>query len=218
MTGVVPGAGVLAFALSAGLTTFFAPCAFPLLPGYVGYALQQNGVPGVAAAGAAAAGALATLAAVSGLAFVFGRALTGVLPAFEPLVGLGLVVFGALVATDRVPEVRVPLSRRPDSVAGFGVFGAAYALAAAGCVVPLFLGVVGQAATLPAPAGVAVLGAYAAGVTAPLAGITLLTGAGVGSWRSAGRLSRYVKPVAGTVMVAAGLGQLYLSVAVLDVL
>lgn len=218
MTGPAPGAGVLAFALSAGLTTFFAPCAFPLLPGYVGYSLQQNGVPGVAAAGAAAAGALATLAAVSGLAFVFGRALTGVLPAFEPLVGIGLVVFGVLVATDRAPAIRVPLSRRPNSVAGFGVFGAAYALAAAGCVVPLFLGVVGQAATLSLPAGAAVLGAYAAGVTAPLAGITLLTGAGVGAWRSAGRFSGYVKPVAGTVLVAAGLGQLYLSVAVLDVL
>lgn len=170
MTGAVPGTGVLTFALGAGLTTFFAPCAFPLLPGYVGYSLQQSRIPGVAAAGAAAAGALATLAAVSGLAFVFGRTLTGLLPAFEPL------------------------------------------------VVPLFLGVVGQAATLPLPAGAAVLGAYAAGVTAPLAGITLLTGAGVGSWRSAGRFSRYVEPVAGAVMVAAGLGQLYLSVAVLDVL
>ena len=218
MTGPAPGAGVLAFALGAGLTTFFAPCAFPLLPGYVGYALHQNGVPGTAAAGAAAVGALAMLAAVSGLTFAFGRSLTGVLPAFEPLVGAGLVGFGVLVATNRVPELRVPLSRRPHSVAGFGVFGAAYALAAAGCVVPLFLGVVGQAATLPVPAGVVVLGAYAAGVTAPLAGITLLTGAGVGSWRSASRLSRYVKPVAGTVMVGAGLGQLYLSVAVLDVL
>jgi cytochrome c-type biogenesis protein len=218
MTGAVPGTGVLVFALGAGLTTFFAPCAFPLLPGYVGYSLQQSRIPGVAAAGAAAAGALATLAAVSGLAFVFGRTLTGLLPAFEPLVGAGLVVFGVLVATGRVPAIHVPLSRRPDSVAGFGVFGAAYALAAAGCVVPLFLGVVGQAATLPLPAGAAVLGAYAAGVTAPLAGITLLTGAGVGSWRSAGRFSRYVEPVAGAVMVAAGLGQLYLSVAVLDVL
>lgn len=218
MTAPIPDAGVLAFALGAGLTTFFAPCAFPLLPGYVGYALQQNGVPGVAAAGAAAVGALATLAVVSGLAFVFGRTLTSVLPAFEPLVGAGLVVFGVLVATDRVPAVRVPLSRRPDSVTGFGVFGAAYALAAAGCVVPLFLGVVGQAATRSVPAGAAVLGAYAVGVTVPLAGVTLLTGVGVDSWRSAGRFSRYVKPVAAVVMIAAGIGQLYVSVAVLEVL
>lgn len=28
--------GALAFATSAGVATFFAACAFPLLPGYVG--------------------------------------------------------------------------------------------------------------------------------------------------------------------------------------
>ena len=35
-------AGALAFAASAGLATFFAPCAFPLLPGYVGYYLHES--------------------------------------------------------------------------------------------------------------------------------------------------------------------------------
>ncbi|ESP89740.1 cytochrome C biogenesis protein transmembrane region/thiol-disulfide transporter [Candidatus Halobonum tyrrellensis G22] len=34
--------GTVAFAAGAGLTTFFAPCAFPLLPGYVGYYVHQS--------------------------------------------------------------------------------------------------------------------------------------------------------------------------------
>ena len=35
-------AGTVAFAVSAGVATFLAPCAYPLLPGYVGYYLSQE--------------------------------------------------------------------------------------------------------------------------------------------------------------------------------
>ncbi|MFB6161115.1 MAG: cytochrome c biogenesis CcdA family protein [Haloferacaceae archaeon] len=210
----------LAFAASAGLATFFAPCAFPLLPGYVGYYLQQSAADraGAVPAAAAATGSLAALAVVAGLAFALGRTLTGLLPLLEPVVGVGLVAFGLLVLVDRTPTVTVPLPRRPESLLGFGAFGAVYALAAAGCVVPLFLGVVTQAATLPLPAGAAVLGVYAGAVTVPLVGVTLLTSAGTESWRSLARYAGRAKRVAAGVMVVAGLGQVYLSVVVLDVL
>ncbi|MFC4247526.1 cytochrome C biogenesis protein, partial [Natribaculum luteum] len=32
----------LAFAFTAGLATFFSPCAYPLLPGYVGFYVSQT--------------------------------------------------------------------------------------------------------------------------------------------------------------------------------
>jgi cytochrome c-type biogenesis protein len=212
--------GTLAFAASAGLATFFAPCAFPLLPGYVGYYVQQGDdeTPGVASAGAAAIGSLLALGVVAGLAFGFGQTLTSTLPMLEPVVGLGLLGFGLLVLSGRSPTATIPLPRRPESVAGFGVFGAAYALAAAGCVVPLFLGVLTQALTFSVPRGLIVLGVYAGAVTVPLIGVTLLTSAGIESWRSFGRFADQLKRVAALVMIVAGIGQLYLSIVVLDVL
>jgi len=212
--------GTLVFAASAGLATFFAPCAFPLLPGYVGYYVQQSedDMPGLVSAAAAAIGSLSALGVVAGLTFALGQTLTSMLPLLEPVVGVGLIGFGLLVLFDRVPTANVSLPQRPESVLGFGVFGAIYALAAAGCVVPLLLGVVSQALTLSLPGGVAVLGVYAGSVTVPLVGVTLLTSAGVESWRTLGRYTGQMKRVAGVVMVIAGIGQIYLSIVVLDVI
>ncbi len=68
--------GALAFAASAGVATFFAPCAFPLLPGYVGYYLSESDrdtgmlAPAVAAAG----GALGALGVVALLVLAVGSA------------------------------------------------------------------------------------------------------------------------------------------------
>ncbi len=211
--------GTVVFAASAGLATFFAPCAFPLLPGYIGYYIQQteNNTLGILPASAAAIGSLAALATITGLTFVFGQWLTSMLPLLEPVVGIGLIWFGILVLFDRTPSKHASLPQRPESVLGFGVFGAVYALAAAGCVVPLFLGVVTQALVFSIFGGMAVVGVYAVSVTAPLVGVTLLTSAGVDSWRDFGRYVNKIKLVAATIMIIGGIGQLYLSIAVLDV-
>ncbi|MFD1686106.1 cytochrome c biogenesis CcdA family protein [Halobellus litoreus] len=210
--------GTVAFAASAGLTTFFAPCAFPLLPGYVGFYLQQDSRPPALVAGlTAAAGAILSLGGIAALVFAVGQRLTSVLPLFEPVIGGLLVVFGLLVLSGRASPT-VPLPKRPESLLGFGVFGAVYALAAAGCVVPLFLGVVAQASSLSPMRGATVLGAYAATVAVPLLGVTLLSDAGVDAWRSLGGYSGRLKQAAGVILVVAGLGQIYLSVVVLDVL
>ncbi len=212
--------GVLGFAAGAGVTTFFAPCAFPLLPGYVGYYLgeSEGGVAAVPAAATASAGTLAALALVGGLVLALGRSLTGVLPLFEPVVGFALVAFGLLTLRGGELGVDVRLPSRPDTLLGFGAFGAVYAIAAAGCVVPLFLGVVAQALALEGAASGLALGAYAVGVAAPLAGVTLLAGAGVDAWRSVGGYTGRIKQAAGVVMVLAGLGQLYLAADLLGVL
>jgi cytochrome c-type biogenesis protein len=210
--------GAVAFAASAGLTTFFAPCAFPLLPGYVGFYLQQDDRPPAVVSGlTAATGAVVALGGIAALVFAVGRRLTSVLPLFEPVIGGLLVVFGLLVLTGRASPT-IPLPKRPESLLGFGVFGAVYALAAAGCVVPLFLGVVAQASSLAPTRGLVVLGTYAATVAVPLLGVTLLSDAGVDAWRSFGGYSGRLKQAAGALLVVAGLGQIYLSVVVLDVL
>jgi cytochrome c-type biogenesis protein len=207
-------ASALAFATSAGVATFFAPCAFPLLPGYVGYYLSESDgeIGMLPPAGAAGFGALASLGIVAVLVLAVGRPIQTALPTLEPVVGAGLVVFGVVTLLDRGPELRVPLPARPASVAGFGVFGAVYAVAAAGCVVPLFFGVVAQALALPTHATILVLAVYALGVTLPLVGVTLLAGAGIDSWRSLGNYSNRLEQVAAVVMIGAGCGQIYLAV------
>ena len=212
--------GALAFAASAGVATFFAPCAFPLLPGYVGYYLSENdGDTGMLApAGAAAGGALGALAVVALLVLAVGQPVKTALPVLEPIIGVGLIAFGIATVMNRGPELRVPLPERPASVTGFGVLGAVYAVAAAGCVVPLLFGVVTQALALPAHSSALVLAVYALGVTLPLVGVTLLAGVGIDSWRSLGTYSRQVQQVAAVVMIVAGGGQIYLAVFELGVL
>lgn len=210
--------GTAAFAVGAGVATFFAPCAFPLLPGYVGYYLQRNeGASGLASGVVAGAGAVVTLGVVAGFALAVGQRLTSLLPVVEPVIGLALVGFGLLVLSGWTAPT-LPLPARPESVTGFGAFGAVYAVAAAGCVVPLFLGVVAQAAALPPGQGALVLVGYAAAVAVPLVGVTLLADVGVTAWRDAGRYAGWMKRAAGALLVVAGVGQLYLSVVVLDVL
>ena len=212
--------GALAFAASAGVATFFAPCAFPLLPGYVGYYLSESDrdtgmlAPAVAAAG----GALGALGVVALLVLAAGQPVKTALPVLEPVVGGGLIAFGIVTLLNRGPELRVPLPERSASVTGFGVFGAVYAVAAAGCVVPLFFGVVTQALAMPVHSSAAVLAVYALGVTLPLVGVTLLAGVGVDSWRTLGKYSKRVQQVAAGVMILAGGGQIYLAVFELGVL
>lgn len=212
--------GTLAFAGGAGVTTFFSPCAFPLLPGYIGYYVHQSdeSTPGVLSAAAAAGGALLSVGMIGGFALGVGQQLTPLLPLFEPLVGLGLLLFGGALLFGVTPNRSIQLPSRPDSLVGFAGFGAVYAVAAAGCVVPVFFGVISQALTLPHPQAVAVLGGYAVGIAAPLVGVTLLTSVGIDSWRAAGRYTGWVERGAAVVMIAAGVGQLYLSIVVLDVL
>jgi cytochrome c-type biogenesis protein len=206
--------GTLAFAASAGIATFFAPCAFPLLPGYIGYYLRESGgdVSMLPPATAAAGGALAALTLVALLVLALGQPLKNALPMLEPVIGLGLVVFGVVMLLNREPELRVPLPERPASVAGFGVFGAVYAVAAAGCVVPLFFGVVTQALALPVHTSILVLTAYALGVAVPLVGVTLLAGVGISLWHTVGTYLQRIHQIAAVVMILAGGGQIYLAV------
>ncbi|ELY50214.1 cytochrome c biogenesis protein CcdA [Natronolimnohabitans innermongolicus] len=211
----------LGFALTAGLATFFSPCAYPLLPGYVGFYVSQTEGDDASLGGAllrgglAGIGALGTLAILLGATFWLGHSTVSQLTVFESLVGGFLVGFGLLVFLGRAPSLSVPLPARRSSVLGFGVFGAGYALAAAGCVAPVFLAVVARALSLPADAAALVLVTYVGSVVLLMIAVTVATGMGL--LASAGRLAAYsgtLTRLAGAVMIAAGIGQLYLALVV----
>lgn len=209
------------FAVTAGVATFFSPCAYPLLPGYVGFYVNSveadsASVVGAGVRGVAAAiGVLATFALLAGATVRIGYSTLSNITVFETLVGGLLVVFGLLVVAGRAPSVSVPLPERRTGIFGFGLFGAGYALAGAGCVAPVFLGVVARAIALPSETALLVVGVYAGTVAALMAATTVATGVGLVS--SANRVMAHaglLKRIAGAVMIAAGIGQLYLSLVV----
>jgi len=117
--------------------------------------------------------------------------------------------------TGYAPSVSIPLPKRRSGVFGFGLFGAGYALASAGCVAPIFLAVVARALSLPTETAAIILAAYAGTVALLMVAVTVATG--VGLLTNAGRLAAYsgrLKRLAGVVMILAGIGQLYLSLVV----
>jgi cytochrome c-type biogenesis protein len=213
-------AGTLAFALSAGLATFFAPCAYPLLPGYVGYYLSREEADlggAVVRGGAATVGALAVLALVGWVLVSLGTQFVSNLAFLEPVVGVGLVALGVIVLSGRGLNVHLLLPRHRSSVAGFGLFGGVYAVAAAGCVVPIVFGVVTQALTLPTEQAAAVVAVYAGSVSLPLLGVTLLSAVGSDVLRDLSRHVGSVQRIAAVVMIVAGVAQIGVSLSYLGV-
>lgn len=211
----------LSFALTAGVATFFSPCAYPLLPGYVGFYVNQTDANEASLGGAgirgivAGIGVLATFGALTGATLFVGHSTLENITLFESLVGVLLVLFGALVVTGRAPSLSIPLPKRRASVLGFGVFGAGYALAGAGCVAPIFIAVMARSASLPTDVATLVLATYAGSVAALMVATTVATGMGLVT--NAGRLTAYagqLKRLAGVVMILAGIGQLYLALVV----
>jgi len=209
------------FAVTAGVATFFSPCAYPLLPGYVGFYVNsvdadEASVTGAGVRGIAAAlGVLTTFALLAGATVHVGQSTLSNIAVFETLVGGLLVAFGLLVVFERAPSLSVSLPKRRSSVFGFGLFGAGYALAGAGCVAPIFLAVIARAIALPSDAALLVLSVYAGVVAVLMAATTVATGVGlVGNANRVMAHAGLLKRIAGAVMVVAGVGQLYLSLVV----
>lgn len=206
---------IVAGAFSAGVFSFFAPCAFPLLPGYVGYYVasvdEEVSLGGaMSRGGAAGLGAAVVFAAIAVVVVTVGRSILTRLQYVEPLVGLLLIALGILLVVDRMPTLHVQLPGRRESVLGFGLFGAGYAIAAAGCFAPVFVAVLLEAMTLSAVGSVITIGAFAVGLGGLLLAATVAVA--IGHDVGAGTIPKYtdrIKPIAGLVIIAAGIYQLH---------
>ncbi|WP_135662597.1 cytochrome c biogenesis CcdA family protein [Halorhabdus rudnickae] len=211
-------AAAVSFAFATGVATFFAPCAYPLLPGYVGYYIRANDgtnatLPGALVRGVAASlGILVAFAVLAALTVTVGRSLTEWLPSLEVIVGAVLVGLGLLTLSDRSIGWHARLPERRTSIPAFVAFGVLYAVAATGCIAPVFLGIVSQALTFPLYGTLAVLGGYAAGMVLLMIGATVAIAVGVDVGRErlpalSGRLTQ----IAGVVLILAGLAQIWLA-------
>jgi cytochrome c-type biogenesis protein len=214
-------------AFSAGVATFFAPCAFPLLPGYVAFYLGRGdgGTDATSTARgvrrAAAVGLLASLGfflvygVLAAIVASLGASALADIALLEVVVGGLLVVLGVAMASGRVDTsaFHLPLPERRRSATGYLLFGVVYGVAAAGCTAPVFVGLA-LFALGNGPVGAAVtLGAYALGMSVLMVAVTLLSALGrEGSLHVLQRNTGGVSRLAGALLALAGVTQLYLFV------
>lgn len=219
---IVPGLADLHlwFAFGAGAATFFAPCAYPLLPGYVAFFLgtdDDTSSRGRLLARAVAVGVIVSVgfffvyAALAGIVVAIGaRALSNV-SVLELLVGTGMIVLGTAMSLGWSFSSHVQLPERRRSATGFLLFGVVYAAAAAGCTAPLFIGVAINGIAAGPVAGIATLAAYASGMSALMIAITLL--AALGRDQLVRRLSANtgrIRRASGVLLVVAGIAQIWM--------
>jgi len=216
----------IALAFSAGVATFFAPCAYPLLPGYVAYflgsedeesrplraRLRRAGLVAVVTS----AGFFLVYAVLAGTIAALGASALPLqqISVLELVVGAGLIVLGVAMALGRVGmgQLHVALPERRRSVGGYFAFGVVYAAAAAGCAAPVFVGVASFAVSGAPPAlAAAMFVAYALGMVLLMFLVTGLAALGRDTvLRSISRRSGLLSRVAGVVIAAAGVLQIYL--------
>lgn len=210
----------LTVAVGAGAATFFAPCSYALLPGYIGYYVAATDSDRAPLAGAivrgtaAAVGVLVAFAFLTVVTVIASDLVERALHVIELLVGIILVGLGLAVLRGWTGRFHAPLPKRRASVIGFGFFGILYALASAACVLPVFLGVALRATMLPPTETTVVLGAYG-GVVAALmlaATIAIATGRSLGIERVVG-FDRLIS-AAGVLLVLGGIGQLYVALTI----
>ena len=207
----------LSIAITAALATFFSPCAYALLPGYVGYTvhrtasaeqLQSFVLRGIVAG----AGVLVVLGGASVLFVSVGIQIIDGVDFVEPVVGILIAAFGLLLVFDRIPSLHIQLPQRPASLAGFGLFGGGYALAAVGCSLPVFVGVLGVASTASTTAASAMIGIYVGLVVLLMVAATIAAGIGADSLLSTfSTHGRILQQLAGIVLFLGGVGQIYIA-------
>ena len=177
----------ISFAFSAGILAFLSPCSFPLLPAYISYYLgleetssgKGQAAPvlkkGILGGVACAVGAILVLTMIGIGVSAFGGAIEPYVPKMEPIVGVILVIMGMLMLFGAPLGFRIKMKagtrRGYTSLFGFGVL---YALATAGCVAPIFLGVVSRAVSSGFVGGMAIFLSYALGLSLLLIIVTLL--------------------------------------------
>lgn len=207
----------LSIVVTGAVATFFSPCAYALLPGYIGYTVHRT--DGSETLGSlfvrgsvAGLGVLLVLGGISVLFLTVGMHIIEGVDSIEPLVGIFIAAFGLLLLIGRVPSIHVQLPERPASVAGFGLFGGGYAVAAVGCSLPVFVGVIGVASTVSPATATILVSLYVGLVVLLMIAATIAAGIGADSLLSRFQThGRIIQQFAGLVLLLAGLGQLYVA-------
>ncbi len=185
--------GLYALAFLTGLLSFFAPCAFPLLPGYISYYLGRaeggTTLRSSATAGIAAATGINGIFALIGVAVALGGAVVkSYLAYLSPAVGVAIIILGlvmllgpsglAFFATfERLLSSYAAKLGGKSSDSGLVMYGVGYGLAVMGCQAPVFIALIfaGLAAG-GAVQAIMVFLAFSVGMGCMMIAVSLLAG------------------------------------------
>jgi cytochrome c-type biogenesis protein len=212
-------------ALAAGFVSFASPCALALVPGYLSFVSGASydeivGTSGGAATVRAGSVVRSTGAFVAGFAAMFalwgagagylGDSLSGDRDTINVVSGVLLVAMGLLmILLPRIGflqgEKRLTLTKRPTTLVGLGLAGAAFAVAWTPCTGPFLGQVLSLAVPTESPRiGASLLLTYALGLGIPF----LLAGLFMTQTMSISRAVRdhwkVINLVAGSVTIALG--------------
>jgi len=208
----------LTIAFLAGLLSFLSPCVLPLIPSYISFLTGMS----VDDAAAASRTSLAHAAFfVLGFSLIFltlgatATALGRMLQYYQEwiarvggviIVVLGLYLLGVLRVGFLAREARVQFKNKPVGFLGSVIVGAAFGAGWTPCIGPILAGILGLAATSDSVGhGIALLGAYSAGLAVPF----LLAAAAVDRFLAWFQRFRkhivWVERIAGALLVALGL-------------
>lgn len=151
--------GLIAFAFTQGILTFFSPCSVSLLPGYVAYVIskeeEQNKLntfrKGLYVGLSASTGFFVVFVTL-GLLFSFTSTLVIQYLSWAQLVtGIVILLLGVslLLGLQRKLSfslnLKIPLNKDKQNFTGYFLYGVGYSISALGCMFPLFLATLLQA-------------------------------------------------------------------------
>lgn len=220
MSMVDPALFSLAF--SAGLVTFFNPCAYAMLPAYVAYHFSRKErklgsmkslIRGAGAGAAVSLGFIAVFLAIGALVSLAGAQIGQYLPWVAIVTGAVLIAFGILwlsgVKLSLFISPRAPLKKGWIS---FFIFGVGYAAASAACAFPVFLMIVSTAVGSGGLlSGLLVFLAYALGMVVVMIPLAMAVAASKDLMlRRIESLMPYVLKIGAVIMIIAGAYLIYL--------
>jgi cytochrome c-type biogenesis protein len=203
----------VSLALVAGALATLNPCGFPLLPAFLSFYVgaREERLParsrvlqGLVTGLVVTAGFLGVFVAV-GLPVAYGAGqVADALPWAGIVLGGLLVGVGILTLAGRAPRLPLRWNVRPGSSRSPTLlFGVGYGVASLGCTLPVFLAVVGSAASGASTA--LVFAAYGAGMAVVVTALALAAAfLREGLARGLRRVLPYMSRIAGALLVAAG--------------
>ena len=227
------------FAFTAGLISFFSPCAFPMLPGYISYYIgikkqnQQESIIKISITKILMDGVLGGLVCATGAIFVF--VLFGIGVSFfveairnvlrkniiliNPFIGIILILMGILLLKQKnfsfLPKIK--MAPKKKGYLGLFSYGILYSLVAAGCVAPLFVGVIARAFTSSTfLEGILVFLPYALGLAVLFIAVTLLiVSARETIVRKMNHLLPHIQKIGAIILIIVGIWVIYTAIPII---
>jgi cytochrome c-type biogenesis protein len=216
----------MAATFGAGIVSFLSPCVLPLVPGYVSYFAGQSAVglatprstlPRLRAIGLSLCfvlgfstvfvilGASATVLGQILLAYRYELNLVG----GAIVIGFGLFTVGALRASWLQRELRFHAGVPQMRPAAAYLLGLAFAFGWSPCIGPILGSILTVGATSATVAdGITLLATYSLGLGLPFVAAAMLTDGLLARLKSAGRIGRWLRLTAGSVMIVMGVAMM----------